>query len=143
MPRVVDSLVADRLKISVAAVLEGPRACGKTRTGAEQSTSRFYLDSQGIREMILLAPDLAFNAERPVLLDEWQLAPYLWNEVHSVDSDPTPGQFILTGSSVPSDDVTRHTGAGKFLRIRMRTMTWSEKAKQAGEFRLPIWRKRE
>lgn len=128
----------DRLKISGAVVLEGPRACGNTRTGAEHSTSRFYLDRQATREMISLAPDLAFNAERPVLLGEWQLAPYLRNEVHSVDSDPTPGQFILTGSSVPSDDVTRHTGAGRFLRIHMRTMTWSEKAKQAGEFRLPI-----
>ena len=62
------------------------------------------------------------------MLDEWQLSPELWNLVRrAVDSSTQQGRFILTGSAVPADDVTRHTSAGRFLRLRQRTMSWWEK----------------
>lgn len=131
--RVVDSLIAERLKIAGAIVLEGPRACGKTRTGLESSNTTYFLDTRQTRALIEISPDLLLQGEPPILLDEWQLDPQLWNEVRrAVDASSTPGQFILTGSSVPNDDVTRHTGAGRFLRIRMRTMSWHEKGVSAG-----------
>lgn len=128
MPRTVDSLIEERLKIAGAIVLEGPRACGKTRTGLESSNTAYFLDTRQTRALIEVAPDLVLQGDPPILLDEWQLDPQLWNEVRrAVDATPDAGQFILTGSSVPNDDITRHTGAGRFVRIRMRTMTWHEK----------------
>lgn len=137
-PRTVDSLIEERLKISGAIVLEGPRACGKTRTGLESSKTAYFLDTRQTRALIEVAPDLVLQGDPPILLDEWQLDPQLWNEVRrAVDASPDPGQFILTGSSVPDDDITRHTGAGRFVRIRMRTMTWHEKGVSDGSVSLP------
>lgn len=120
-PRTVDSLIAERLKIAGAIVLEGPRACGKTRTGLESSNTAYFLDTRQTRALIEVAPDLVLQGDPPILLDEWQLDPQLWNEVRrAVDAAADSGQFILTGSSIPDDDITRHTGAGRFVRIRKR-----------------------
>jgi predicted AAA+ superfamily ATPase len=73
-------------------------------------------------------PSEILRGESPRLIDEWQLAPALWNVVrHEIDERGKPGQFILTGSAVPRDDATRHSGAGRFVRITMETMTLSER----------------
>ena len=110
MPRTVDSLIEERLKIAGAIVLEGPRACGKTRTGLESSNTAYFLDTRQTRALIEVAPDLVLQGDPPILLDEWQLDPQLWNEVRrAVDATPDAGQFILTGSSVPNYDITRLT----------------------------------
>lgn len=131
--RAVDSPVEQRLRVSGAVVLEGPRACGKTRTGLEHSNTAHFLDTREARALMEVASNLFLEGEAPILLDEWQVDPPLWNEVRrAVDVAPEPGQFILTGSSVPADDITRHTGAGRFARIRMRTMTWFEKGVSRG-----------
>jgi len=73
-------------------------------------------------------PSMMLAGETPRLIDEWQLVPALWNVVrHEIDKRSKKGQFILTGSAAPKDDVTRHSGAGRFVRIPMETMTLSEK----------------
>ena len=126
--RVADAELADRLAAAGAVLIEGPKACGKTETARRQAASevRLDLDAQA-REAAEVAPELILNQTAPLLLDEWQLVPSLWNQVRrAVDDRQQPGQFILTGSATPSDDVTRHSGAGRFSVMRMRPMCLAE-----------------
>lgn len=129
LPRIVDGELTDRLAASGAVVIEGPKAAGKTATASQaaQSEVRFDTDEEA-RDALAIAPSLVLEGVQPRLLDEWQVAPSVWNLVrrHIDDSGGSPGQFILTGSSVPSDDINRHTGAGRFSFLRMRPMTLYE-----------------
>ena len=85
------------------------------------------MDDPAARALNDLAPGQLLIGARPRLLDEWQIIPEVWDQVRrAVDREPTPGQFILTGSATPADDHTRHTGAGRFMRQRMRTLSWWE-----------------
>ncbi len=128
LPRVIDGALQRALTISGAVVLEGARAVGKTMTALHAANSFVFIDDAASQQLLEVAPAALLEGQRPRLLDEWQLAPELWNLVRrKVDATPGYGQFILTGSSVPSDDSTRHTGAGRFLRLRQRTLTWWEK----------------
>src|SRR5205807_6192734 len=73
----------------------------------------------------------------PRLIDEWQIEPAIWNHVRrAVDDRSRPGQFILAGSALPTDDITRHTGAGRIARLRMRTMTLFETGHSTGDVAL-------
>lgn len=117
------------LRATGAVVVEGARSCGKTETALRMAASAVRLDvDDAARAAGLLSPDLLLAGDRPRLLDEWQLAPAVWNHVRRAvdDARGLPGQFILTGSAVPADDATRHSGAGRFSRLRMRPMTLSE-----------------
>ncbi len=79
------------------------------------------------RAAIAVSPELILEGATPRLIDEWQLEPDIWNHVRrSVDARGAPGQYILTGSATPTDDTTRHSGAGRFARIRMRPMSLTE-----------------
>ncbi|MDR2348440.1 MAG: DUF4143 domain-containing protein, partial [Bifidobacteriaceae bacterium] len=79
--------------------------------------------------LVEIAPSELIDGPTPRLLDEWQTAPTLWNLVRrQADAAAQPGSFLLTGSAVPRDDDTRHTGAGRLLRLRQRTLTWYEKS---------------
>lgn len=72
-----------------------------------------------LRELLGSAGAVVLEGARPRLLDEWQVAPELWNQVRrAVDASEQPGQFLLTGSAVPAEDVSRHTGAGRFGFLR-------------------------
>lgn len=127
-PRVIDSSLYNTLSAAGAVVLEGARATGKTMTALNAAASFVFVDDADAQRLIEVAPRSLIEGQAPRLLDEWQTAPELWNLVRrAVDATPEPGRFILTGSAVPSDDVTRHTGAGRFLRLRQRTMSWWEK----------------
>lgn len=127
-PRVIDSALERALAASGAVVIEGARASGKTMTALQAAGSYVFIDDPEVQQLLEVAPRSLLEGEAPRLLDEWQVAPELWNLVRrSVDSTVEPGRFILTGSAVPPDDVTRHTGAGRFLRLRERTMSWWEK----------------
>ncbi|MGB3410060.1 MAG: DUF4143 domain-containing protein [Microthrixaceae bacterium] len=127
-PRVIDVVLQRALAASGAVVIEGARASGKTMTALHAANSHVFLDDPEVRPLLDVAPRSLLTGEPPRLLDEWQLAPELWNLVRrAVDSETEPGRFILTGSAVPADDITRHTGAGRFLRLRQRTMSWWEK----------------
>jgi len=127
-PRVIDSLVTAVLAPAGAVLIEGPRGCGKTMTAMNTAASYAMLDDPDTAELARISPRFVIEGAQPRLLDEWQLAPQLWNLVRrEVDAASTKGLFLLTGSAVPADDVTRHSGAGRMLRIRQRTMTWCEK----------------
>ncbi|WP_255001842.1 ATP-binding protein [Cyanobium sp. Alchichica 3B3-8F6] len=127
-PRIVDGELRELLESAGAVVIEGPKACGKTMTASQQAASSVLLDiDQAARQVLAVEPRLVLEGARPRLLDEWQVAPELWNQVRrAVDASDQPGQFLLTGSAVPADDASRHTGAGRFGFLRMRPMSLFE-----------------
>lgn len=126
--RVIDGELAQSLQSIGAVVIEGPKACGKTETARQAAKSEVRLDvDQTARQAIAVDPSLVLDGPTPRLIDEWQMEPDIWNHVRrAVDDRGQPGQFILTGSAVPQDDASRHTGAGRFIHLRMRPMTLSE-----------------
>lgn len=89
------------------------------------------------RRAIAIDPSLVLDGPVPRLIDEWQIEPAIWNHVRrAVDARTEPGQFILTGSAIPADDVTRHTGAGRIARLRMRPMSLFETGGSTGTISL-------
>ncbi|MDR1634249.1 MAG: DUF4143 domain-containing protein [Bifidobacteriaceae bacterium] len=133
LPRVMDAAVGEALDAAGAVLIEGVRACGKTMTGLNACASYVFMDSPGAERLLSIDPSQLLEGARPRLLDEWQLAPVLWNLVRrGVDAAAGRGNFILTGSAVPADDATRHTGAGRILRVRQRTLCWWEKQGRPG-----------
>ncbi|GAB3740821.1 DUF4143 domain-containing protein [Microlunatus parietis] len=112
-----------------AVLIEGVKGCGKTATARQIAASEVLLDSDPSAAMAVdLDPRLVLNGDSPRLLDEWQRAPRIWDAVRrAVDDRRLTGQFVLTGSATPSDDVPRHSGAGRFGIVQMRTMTLAEK----------------
>lgn len=138
LPRTIDPRVTRLLKAMGGVVLEGPRACGKTSTGLQHARSSIRLDaSPGAIALAELDPAGVLQGDTPRLIDEWQLAPTLWNVIrHEIDDRQAPGQFILSGSATPPDDVRRHSGAGRFARVRMRPMTLSESRRSSSQVSL-------
>ncbi len=126
--RVIDAELALSLRSVGAVVIEGPKACGKTETARRAAKSEVRLDvDQAARQAVTVDPSLVLDGPTPRLIDEWQMEPDIWNHVRrAVDDRGRLGQFILTGSAVPRDDASRHTGAGRFIHLRMRPMTLSE-----------------
>jgi predicted AAA+ superfamily ATPase len=137
-PRVVDDELERRLAAAGAVVIEGPKACGKTETARRRAASAVLL---GVDQRALAAarvdPALVLDGPTPRLLDEWQTEPAIWNHVRrAVDDRRASGQFILTGSAVPADDIDRHTGAGRFSFLRMRPMSLAEAGHSTGQVSL-------
>ena len=111
-----------------AIALDGPKAVGKTASAERRANGQFKLDSATRRTVVIADPDSILRAPRPVLIDEWQLVPEVWDVVRrQVDRDASPGQFLLTGSASPRANVTTHSGAGRIVRLRMRPMTLAER----------------
>ena len=137
-PRVADRELAQRLARSGAVLIEGPRACGKTATARQVAASAVMLDAdRSARRAVAVEPGFVLRGKTPRLIDEWQIEPEIWNHVrHAVDERPGRGHFILTGSAVPPDDITRHTGAGRVSRLRMRPMSLFELKRSTGEISL-------
>ena len=136
--RVADRELRECLAAAGAVLIEGPRACGKTVTAQHVAASEVFLDvDRRARDMILVNPDLVLEGGTPRLIDEWQTAPVIWNHIRrAVDKRRGKGHFILTGSAVPPDDVTRHTGAGRILRLRLRPMSLFELGHGTGQVSL-------
>ncbi len=137
--RFADTELASRLDVAGAVLLDGARACGKTATGRHAAHSEVLLDTDDqARAAGLVAPAVLLKGAKPCLIDEWQLVPGVWNHVRrDVDDHPDqPGQYILTGSAVPSDDITRHSGALRISRLRMRPMSLVESGHSTGEVSL-------
>ena len=126
--RVLDRELTLSLQSAGAVVIEGPKASGKTMTALQAAADVIRLDvDDTVRQAIAIDPSLVLDRAPPLLIDEWQLEPTIWNHVRrAVDDRGLPGQFILTGSAVPRDDAVRHSGAGRFIHLRMRPMTLSE-----------------
>jgi len=134
-PRVLDGLLDRYLGVMGAVLIEGPKASGKTATALQHAASAVRLDKDlNARTMAEVLPEQTLVGETPRLIDEWQVVPHLWNFVrHTVDERrPLTGQFILTGSSVPNDDVNRHSGAGRVAVLQMRPMTLYESGHSTG-----------
>ena len=138
LPRIVETELDECLAAAGAVVMEGPKACGKTATARQRAASEVLLDTdRNARRLASADPATALAGATPRLIDEWQLEPPIWNHVRrTVDDRAEPGQFILTGSAVPADDVTRHSGAGRFTRIRMRPLSLFESGHSSGEISL-------
>ena len=136
--RVADEELKQCLAAAGAVLIEGPRACGKTATAHQIAASEVFLDvDQAAQDMIAVNPGLVLEGAAPRLIDEWQTEPVIWNHVRrAVDERPGKGHFILTGSAVPPDDSTRHTGAGRILRLRLRPMSLFELGRSTGQVSL-------
>ncbi len=136
--RVADRELKRCLAAAGAVLIEGPRACGKTVTAQQMAASEVFLDvDRTAQDMIAVDPALVLEGDTPRLIDEWQTAPVIWNHVRrAVDGRPGKGHFILTGSAVPPDDITRHTGAGRIIRLRLRPMSLVELGHSTGDVSL-------
>jgi len=137
-PRIADDELRTQLAATGAVLLEGPKACGKTETARQIAASEALLDVEtDAREAAKLDPRLILPGDVPRLIDEWQLVPEIWNHVRrAVDERVDPGQFILAGSAQPTDEETRHTGAGRISRLRMRPMSLYEVGASNGDISL-------
>ena len=137
-PRIADLVLPEILSSTGAVLIEGPKWCGKTTTAARQAKSILFMDEPGKKagniSLAKLNPGRLLSGKTPRLLDEWQLAPSLWDSVRfKVDRADEYGQYILTGSSVPpSDGESHHTGTGRIARLRMRTMSLWESGESSG-----------
>ena len=125
-----------------AVLIQGPKWCGKTTTAEQQAKSVVYMDDpeymdQNI-ELASLSPKKLLAGATPRLIDEWQLAPQLWDAARfEVDHRDEEGQFIFTGSAVPADtDKIHHSGTGRFAWLTMRTMSLYESGESTGEVSL-------
>ena len=135
-PRVVDAELQTLLSAGGAVLIEGPRACGKTETARQVAASEVSLETDAFAlAASKLDPSILLDGPTPRLIDEWQLVPAIWSHIRrDVDAHGgEPGRFVLTGSAVPADDSTRHSGAGRILRLRMRPMSLFEGGQSTGE----------
>ena len=126
--RLIDNKIAKKLQSTGGILLKGARYSGKTTTAMHHAKSIVRFDeSNQIREQANILPAAVLSGNVPRLIDEWQLVPSIWNAVkYEIDKRGEKGQFILTGSSAPSDDISMHTGAGRIARLNLRTMSLSE-----------------
>jgi predicted AAA+ superfamily ATPase len=136
--RIADRLLVRKLAGKGAVVLEGAKWCGKTTTAEQIAKSVVYMSETGMtKQNIALAemnPKLLLRGDKPRLIDEWQVAPQLWDSVRfESDHSNELGLFILTGSSVPADMSTViHSGTGRFGWLKMRPMTLWESGESTG-----------
>lgn len=139
--RIVDKEISEKLSIMGAILIKGPKWCGKTTSAKQVAKSILEMQNPDLQEnYIELAntkPSLLLEGEKPRLIDEWQLAPKLWNAIrYSVDNIGLPNQYILTGSSTPTEDDTLHSGVGRFAFVTMKPMTLYESGDSNGKISL-------
>jgi len=137
-PRVADQELAAWMATMGAVLIEGPKACGKTMTAQRLAATSFYFDEDpNAREAVDLDPESLFAGPAPILFDEWQLAPAIWNRVRrQVDARQARGLVLLTGSATPRDDDARHSGAGRIGVLTMRPMSLWESGHSTGSVSL-------
>ena len=140
--RIADEILKRKLEGKGVVLIEGPKWCGKTTTAEQVASSILYMDNPENKEqninMSEVNPKRLLKGETPRLIDEWQIAPKLWDAIRfEVDHRDELGQFILTGSAVPANtkDVT-HSGTGRFTWLMMRPMTLFESNDSTGEVSL-------
>lgn len=140
--RIADVLLEDKLDAMGAVLIEGPKACGKTTTAEQQAKSILYMDDpDNIKQNLQLAETNVkrlLQGDNPRLIDEWQIAPQIWDAVRfEINQRKDDGLFMLTGSAVPADNSKiHHSGAGRFAFLTMRPMTLWESGESSGEVSL-------
>jgi len=132
--RIIEADLVENLSASGAVLIKGPKSCGKTATANQFAKSVVEMDRDKQVPVIMATnPQLLLAGDTPRLIDEWQVHPEIWNYVrHEVDDRKAKGQFILTGSANPGDDVKLHSGAGRFTVVQMDTMSWQETGHSTG-----------
>ena len=133
--RIVEIEIERKLNASGALLIKGPKSCGKTETAKLFAKSILQVDrDEQVPVVMGIDPKILLSGATPRLLDEWQDQPKLWNYVrHEVDDRREKGQFILTGSANPDEDVKMHSGAGRFTVVEMQTMSWQEMGYSSGQ----------
>jgi predicted AAA+ superfamily ATPase len=139
--RISDTLLKKLLESTGAILVEGAKWCGKTQSSLQVANSVVYMqdpdEGPGYLAMADAKPSLVLEGDPPLLLDEWQMAPVLWDAVRfAVDKRGLMGQFILTGSATPSDNLTAHSGTGRIARMLMRPMSLYESKESNGKISL-------
>lgn len=130
-PRIVDGELDELLGALPAILLEGPKGVGKTATAEQRVASIVRMDDPAQREIAAADPSLLLQRERPILLDEWQLVPAVWDAVRrAVDDDNSPNQYLLTGSAMSGGYAT-HSGAARIVSIRMRPLSLAERGPES------------
>jgi uncharacterized protein len=136
--RITDALLKELLESTGAVLVEGAKWCGKTQSSFQAAKSAVYMqdpdEGPGYLAMADTKPSLLLEGETPLLMDEWQMAPVIWDAVrYAVDKRGLTGQFILTGSATPSDNKTAHSGTGRIARMLMRPMSLYESNESNGK----------
>lgn len=139
--RLFDEELAFALSYSGAVLIEGPKWCGKTSTALNAAESVLYLQdpnrATSYQQIADTKPSILLQGKNPRLLDEWQMAPVLWDAVRfDVDKRQALGLYILTGSAVPNKQQTAHTGTGRIARLKMRPMSLFESNESNGSISL-------
>ncbi len=137
IPRLVDETLKRKLKIYGAVCIEGCKWCGKSTTAKQYSKSVLELQNpvtfENNMEIAKTRPDILLQGEKPRLIDEWQDAPMIWDAIrYDVDNTGLKSQYILTGSTNPRDNKTRHTGTGRIVKLLMRPMSLYESKDSVG-----------
>lgn len=137
LPRIADKELCRKLGYMGAVLIEGPKWCGKTTTASQQAKSIIRLQDPDTREAYLATararPSNLLNGEPPLLIDEWQDAPMLWDAVRvAVDDRQKSGQFILTGSNTVDSEKIHHSGTGRIARMKMYPMSLYESNESTG-----------
>lgn len=136
--RIADTELRDRMSAMGAILVDGPKAVGKTSTASQLAQTVLRIDiDRAARAALEVHPEQLFTYPTPILFDEWQEAPELWNLVRrAVDDHDGRGLYLLTGSSRPRDDARMHSGAGRIGRLRMRPMSLYESGHSSGDVSL-------
>lgn len=136
--RILDKKVDEYLKLFGAVLIEGPKYCGKTWLGRRHANSEILLhkkegEKSNEVELAKMSPKIVLEGNKPRLIDEWQEATNLWDEIRiDVDRTGLKGQYILTGSSTPKRENISHSGAGRYGKIHLRTMSLFESGDSSG-----------
>lgn len=136
--RIADKKIEEYLKIFGAVCIEGPKYCGKTWAGRKHANSETLLytstgETSNEIELAKISPNVILEGKKPKLIDEWQEARNIWEEIRNdVDRSGLKGQYILTGSSTPNRNGIHHSGAGRFGKVRLRTMSLYESGDSSG-----------
>ncbi|MEA4923255.1 MAG: AAA family ATPase [Eubacteriaceae bacterium] len=140
--RIIDEVIQRKLKGKGAVLIEGPKWCGKTTSAEKIAASVLYMSEPDKQQqniaMADINPSMLLTGDTPRLIDEWQIAPKLWDGIRfEVDHRDDEGQFILTGSTVPAArENIYHTGTGRFAWVLMRPMSLYESGESNGSVSL-------
>ena len=140
MPRVLEPVIEKKLRTKGCVVIEGPKWCGKSTTAARYANTIVDFGEKSVRTLYQTYSDMGdpnlFKGEKPLMFDEWQLIPELWDSVKiQVDKLGLRGQFILTGSATPPED-PNHPGTGRIAKLTMRPLSLWESGESTGEVSL-------
>ncbi|MHB1808068.1 MAG: ATP-binding protein [Solirubrobacteraceae bacterium] len=126
--RIIDDALDELFPALTAIALEGAKGVGKTATATQRASTVLSLDIPNEHAAVAGNPNLITQVQPPVLIDEWQLQPSIWDRVRrAVDEHPAGGRFLLTGSAAPAPGVRVHSGAGRIVSMPMRPMAFSER----------------